>query len=201
MRSVNDYLITPAGKRYNNTTKVGDKELILNTEMQNHLYVNRKAEVLSSPIIPDGSGIENGDLVLVHHNLFRRFRDVYGKEKNSRAYFSEDKYLAPLDQIYMVNKGNGWEALPGYVFVQTVKNSHWLNPDKEMPLWGIVAYPDKEFDEVAIGDLIGFEPSSEFEFILEGKKLYRVLSKFITVNHGHQAKETAYNPSWTESRR
>lgn len=200
MRSINDYLISPLGKRYNNTVKVGEKELIINTEMVNHLYVNRKAVVLSTPLISDGSGIEAGDTVLVHHNLFRRFRDVYGKEKNSRAYFSEDKYLAPIDQIYMVDKGNGWESLNGFVFVQPVKETHWLGSEVEAPLLGIVAYPDNSFDEVKKGDLVGFEPSSEYEFILEGKKLYRVLSKFITVNHGHQSKETAYNPSWAESR-
>ena len=41
MKSVYNFVVTPIGERYNNTKKVGDKELILNTEIFNHQYVNR----------------------------------------------------------------------------------------------------------------------------------------------------------------
>ena len=50
MKSVYNFVVTPIGKRYNNTKKVGDSELILNTEIYNHQYVNRRASVISTPI-------------------------------------------------------------------------------------------------------------------------------------------------------
>ena len=33
--------------RYNNTTKIGDKELILNTEIKNHQYINKLFQKLN----------------------------------------------------------------------------------------------------------------------------------------------------------
>jgi hypothetical protein len=196
MKSVHDFLITPAGERYNNISESG---LILNTEMQNHNYVNREAIVLSCPVLGNDTGIEVGDRILVHHNIFRRFRDVRGIEKNSRAYFQEDKFFCPKDQVYMVDKGNGWEALPGFTFVQPITDTRLFATDKELPLWGIVAYSDKNEPNVNEEDIVSFAPSSEFEFIVDNKKVYRILSYNITTNNGCKRNEVAYNPSWSKS--
>ena len=45
MKAPFDFVIEPKGNRYNNTTKVGDKNLIINTEIYNHQFVNREAIV------------------------------------------------------------------------------------------------------------------------------------------------------------
>ena len=75
MKSVYNFVVTPKGERYNNTKKIGDSELILNTEIFNHQYVNREAIVISIPIIGD-TDIKPGDTVIVHHNVFRRWHNV-----------------------------------------------------------------------------------------------------------------------------
>ena len=49
MKSVYNFVITPKGERYNNKKKVDGGELILNTEIFNHQYVNREAIVVSTP--------------------------------------------------------------------------------------------------------------------------------------------------------
>ena len=49
MKSIYDFIISPKKSRYNNSKKVGDKTLILNTEIYNHQYVSRKAIVKSTP--------------------------------------------------------------------------------------------------------------------------------------------------------
>ena len=36
-----DFIVSPIGNRYNNSVRVDDKELILNTEIFNHQYINR----------------------------------------------------------------------------------------------------------------------------------------------------------------
>ena len=60
MKSVYNFVVTPKGERYNNKKKVGDSELILNTEIFNHQYINRQATVISTPIIGN-TNIEVGD--------------------------------------------------------------------------------------------------------------------------------------------
>ena len=91
MKSVYNFVVTPVGERYNNTKKVEGGDLILNTEIYNHKYVNRVAKVISTPIIGD-TDIEPGDEVIIHHNVFRRWHNIKGIEKNSRSYFNESTY-------------------------------------------------------------------------------------------------------------
>ena len=51
MQGVHHFIIKPFGDRYNNIKKLGDKSLIINSENQNHQFVNRKGIVTSSPIV------------------------------------------------------------------------------------------------------------------------------------------------------
>ena len=92
MKSVYNFVVTPIGQRYNNTKKIGDKDLILNTEIYNHEFINRLAKVVSTPIIGD-TDIKPGDEVITHFNVFRRWHNVKGVEKNSRSYFNESTYF------------------------------------------------------------------------------------------------------------
>ena len=60
---------------------------------------------------------------------------------------------------------------------------------------GIVKYSD---GSVNVNELVGFTPNSEYEFIVDGERLYRVLSKFITIKYEYQGDEKEYNPSWAQ---
>ena len=195
MKSVYNYVVKPKGSRYNNSKKVGDKDLILNTEVYNHQYTNRQAKVISIPAVGN-TIIEPGDDIIVHHNVFRRWHDMKGVERNSKNYFKEDTYIISEDQIFLYKKFWEWKALPGYCFVKPIKSFDNFNVDQEQPLIGIIEYADKDFNK---GDLVGFTPSSEYEFVINGQKLYRVLSKFITIKYEYQGNEETYNPSWAQS--
>ena len=192
MKSVYNFVVAPINSRYNNTKKVGDKELIVNTEIFNHQYVSREAIVKAIPTVGE-TDIQVGDKVIVHHNVFRRWHNVKGIEKNSRSYFDEETYLVASDQIFLYKRNNTWEPQKGYCFIKPIKSTNELDVDKEKPLTGIVKYSDGTVNE---GDLIGFRPSSEYEFIIDGEKLYRVLSNFITIKYEYQGNEEEYNPSW-----
>ena len=193
MKSVYNFVVAPVNSRYNNTKKVGDKELIVNTEIYSHQYVSREAVVKSLPAIGD-TDIQVGNKVIVHHNVFRKWNNQHGVEKNSRSYFDQDTYLIASDQIFLYKKDKTWIPQKGYCFVKPVKSTDKLSLDKEKPLVGIVKYTDGTVSE---GDLVGFRPSSEYEFIIDGEKLYRVLSNFITIKYEYQGNEEEYNPSWT----
>ena len=196
MKSVYNFVVAPSGDRYNNSKKVGDSELILNTEIFNHQYVNRRARVISTPIVGE-TDIEVGDDVIVHHNVFRRWHNINGEEKNSRSYFDEKTYLVNHDQIFLYKRFWEWRTPKGYCWVKPLKATDKFNIEKEKPLQGIVKYSD---GTVNVCDLIGFRPNSEYEFIVDGERLYRVLSNFITIKYEYQGNEETYNPSWAQSR-
>ena len=191
MKSVYNFVVTPVKSRYNNTKDIGGKELIVNTEIFNHQYVSREAIVKAIPTVGD-TDIKVGDKVIVHHNVFRRWHNQQGIEKNSRSYIDEQTYLVQPDQIFLY-KDTEWQAQKGYCFVAPVKSTNKTSVDKEKPLVGIVKHTDGTVNK---GDLIGFRPSSEYEFIIDGQKLYRVLSNFITIKYEYQGNEEEYNPSW-----
>jgi len=195
MKSVYNFVVKPKGERYNNTRKFDGGELILNTDIFQHQYVNREAIVISTPIIGD-TDIKPGDTVIVHHNVFRRWNDMRGVEKNSKSYFNEDTYFINHEQIFLYKQEDKWIAPKGYCFVIPLKATDQFNTESEKPLQGIVKYSD---GTVNVNELVGFRPNSEYEFIVDGERLFRVLSNFITIKYEHQGNEEEYNPSWAQS--
>ena len=192
MKSVYNFVVKPKGERYNNKKKVDGGELILNTEIFNHQHVNREAIVISTPIIGD-TDIKAGDTVIVHHNVFRRWHDVKGVERNSKSYFNESTYFINKDQIFLYKRNNSWIAPKGYCFIKPLKAVDKFNVETEKPLQGIVKYSD---GTIGVNDLVGVRPNSKYEFIVDNERLYRVLSNFITIKYEYQGNEEEYNPSW-----
>ena len=195
MKSVYNFVVTPVGQRYDNVTKVEDKELIINTEIFNHQYVNRNAKVVSIPIIGD-TNIKTGDEVILHHNVFRRWYNIKGIEKNSKNYFNEHTYIVYPDQIFLYKQNNVWNVPKGFCWVKPIKNQDNYNNSETQENTGVIKYTDGTFE---VNDLVGFTPQSNYEFVIDGELLYRVYTKFITIKYEYQGNEEAYNPSWAQS--
>jgi len=200
MRSIYDFIISPKSSRYNNTTKVGDKDLILNTEIYNHQFVSRNAIVKSTPIATQ-TKIQVGDEVIVHHNIFRRWLNVKGEEKNSRSYIDENTYCVKQDQIFSYKRNNTLFAVDGYCFVKPIESIDEYSVENERELIGVIKQVDTTLKEAGIkkNDLVGFIPNSEYEFVIDGERLYRVLSNHISIKYEYQGNEKEYNPSWANS--
>jgi len=194
MQSVFDFIIKPKNKRYNNTKQIGDSELLLNSEISDHRYVSRNGIVLALPK-SEATKIKIGDEVILHHNVFRRWYNVKGQEKNSRSYWEDDKYFVKSDQIFLYKQNNEWQAPKGFCFVKPIESNNII--EKEVPLRGIIKYVDKELKNIDKEDLVGFTPSSEYEFIVDGERLYRVPTNSISIKYERQGNEKEYNPSWT----
>ena len=47
-------------------------------------------------------------------------------------------------------------------------------------------YCDDNLKNIKIGDLIGFTPFSKYEFIINGERLYRVLTNSISIKYEYQ---------------
>jgi hypothetical protein len=200
MNSLYDFIVEPIGERYNNTIEVDNLKLILNTKIESYKFVNKTAKIISVPLAYK-TVIKPGDHVIIHHNVFRRYYDIKGKEKNSSKYFKDNLYFCQPDQIYMYKKQNEWNSFMDRCFVKPILNNNNLSLDKTKSLVGILRYGNSSLNELKIapGDLVGYTPNSEWEFIVDNELLYCMKSNDIVIKYEHQGNETKYNPSWAKS--
>ncbi len=200
MNSLFDFIVEPYGQRYNNEVKVGDKSLIINTELESYKSVNNIGKVISTPLAYK-TPIKPGDLVLIHHNVFRRFYDIRGNEKNSRAYFKDNKYFVQLDQVYLYKRDNKWNAFGDRCFIAPLKNNDEINTSLEQSLIGVLKYGNNALEVLGIseGDVVGYTPFGEYDFIVDDKRLYCMKSNDIVIKYERQGNEEEYNPSWAKS--
>jgi len=185
MKSVYDFVVSPIKSRYNNTKKIGDKELVVNTEIFNHQFVSREAIIKSVPLIGE-TNIKVGDKVILHHNVFRRWHNMRGEEKNSRSFFDEETYFISEEQIFLYkSEDTDWRASKGYCFVKPIVSKDNLDTNIEEPLIGVLKYLDDGLEATGLqkDDLVGFSPDDEYEFVIDGQRLYRVMTQFITIKY------------------
>jgi hypothetical protein len=196
MKSLYSFIVKPLNERYDNVKKVDDKTLIINTGIENHRFVSKKAAVVSTPAAYT-SKVKVGDELYVHHNIFRRWYDQKGNERNSSTFFKDDLYFVSPEQIYMYNLKPHLD----YCFVKPLKNQNLLENRKEQPNVGIMKYSNSSLEALGItpGTLITFTPNSEFEFIIDGERLYCMKSNDIALTHEYQGNEEENNPSWAKS--
>jgi hypothetical protein len=196
MKSLYHFIIKPLDKRYENTKSIGNKELIVNSNIENHIFVSKKAVIVSTPAAYK-TKIKIGDEVYIHHNVLRRYYDQKGKEKNSGTYFKNELYFCSPEQIYMYNLKSHLD----YCFIKPILNTYDLDNKKEKPNVGIVKYTNNTLEALGIipGTLITFTPNSEFEFIIDGERLYCMKSNDIALTHEYKGNEKENNPSWAKS--
>jgi len=188
MKSLYNYIIY-TDSRYDNKKNIDGKELILNSELseRDYKFVNRIGTVKSAPINYK-TKIKPGDKVIVHHNVFRRWIDVKGKEKNSSSYIDENIYSVSIDQVYAYKNNGKWKCPDRYCFVKPLPQDFKWSVLKEKELIGELVYSNKLLSSlnVSVGDIVGFTPGSEYEFNIEDQKLYRILLNDITINYGRK---------------
>jgi hypothetical protein len=195
MQSLYYFIVKPFEDRYDNIRQVDGNNLIINTGIEDHRFISKKAVVVSTPAAYD-TKINIGDELYIHHNIFRRWYDQKGKERNSSTHFKDDLYFVSLEQIYMYNLKPNLD----YCFVKPLKNQSVLENRKEQPNVGIVKYSNKSLEALKItpGTLITFTPNSEFEFIIEGERLYCMKSNDIALTHECQGNEEEVQPNWAK---
>lgn len=183
MRSLFKFIITPVGaRRYNNTRDIGGIEFIISTSEENHLASNRYAEVIDVPIGYTGE-ILPGDILLVHHNVFKFYNNMSGERTSSHNFMKDNTFLLDENQFFMYKRDGEWHPVDRYCFVKPVpvKKSTIFKPTKEEPLVGIMRYPNKYLlgKGITDGTEVLFRPDSEYEFDVDGEKLYRMYDNHI----------------------
>ena len=94
-------------------------------------------------------------------------------------------FFIEFDQFFLYKKNFKWFAHDRYCFVRPIPatKSFIMKPFKEEPLMGEMVYPNDYLISQGIqsGDLICFKPDSEYEFDVDGEKLYRMFDHQITI--------------------
>ena len=200
MKSLYDFIVKPLGETYDNTINIDDTKLILNNNVESFKFVNNYAEVISTPLMLE-TPVNIGDIILVHHNVFRRWYDMKGEQKNGRAFFVDDLYFVSIDQVYLYKNKNGFNPFGDRCFVKPIKSKNVLDNEKEQNLIGILKIGNSSLEALGInqGDLVGFKPNSEFDFLINKERLYCMKSNDIVLKYERKGNEEEYNPSWAES--
>ena len=198
MKSVFDFIVEPYGQRYNNEVKVGDKSLIINTQSESFKSVNNIAKVIATPKAFK-TPVKKGDLIMIHHNVFRRWYNVRGEERNSKAYFKDGLYFVQVNQVYLYKSTDKWKAFGDRCFVSPIHNNDNINADLEERLVGILKYGNSALEALEFNeeDLVAYKPIGEYDFVVDGKRLYCMKSNDIVIKYERQGNEKEYNPSWT----
>jgi|TARA_B110000503_G_scaffold142667_1_gene240277 hypothetical protein len=185
MRSPRSFIIKPSnGRRYDNIKDIGGMDFIVSSSKEDHMVSNRFAEVVETPIEYDGP-IKRGDVLVVHHNVFKFYNDMRGRERSSHNFVRDDTFLISDEQFFLFYDGEQWKTTGKYCFIKPspVKDYYITKPGSEEPLVGKIKYITDELlsHGLSEGDEIAFTPESEYEFNIEGEKLYRVNSNNICI--------------------
>jgi hypothetical protein len=190
-------MVKPVGNEYDNEVAVGDKKIILNTKIESFKFVNNIAEVIEVPTAYE-TPIKKGDLIVIHHNVFRTFYDMKGVKKKSRSSFVDGLYFCALDQVYLYKRNNKWNSINNRCFIKPLKIKNGLEVVKEQKLIGILKIGNSSLEALGIneGDTVGYTPYGEYDFIVEEQRLYCMKSNDIVIKYENQGNEVEYNPSW-----
>lgn len=185
MRSPYQFIVRPVNnKRYDNTRDFGGIEFVVSTSEEDHKFSNRYAEVVSTPLNYTGEICE-GDILLVHHNVFKYYNDMKCRHKSGKSFFRDNDFFIDPEQFFMYKKGSTWKAYDKNCFVKPIDaiDTYIKKPFSEEPLMGIMKYPNEYLRSKGVneGDYVTFCPDTEYEFTVDGEKLYRIYDSQITM--------------------
>lgn len=185
MKTLN-YVIMRAEQAYINEVN----GMIVNTTIEDVSSINRIGTVVSAP---EGTILQEGDELIVHHNIMRLRNDTKGFQIESDWWIKDDLYFVPLTEIFMYRRdGSDWIALDPFCFVEPIPYKHddtsifKISKDEVsykgmVKNKGILRYPNPSLLEQGLkaGDTIVFSDYSEYEFNLDGKLYYKMATRDI----------------------
>jgi len=183
MRSPHSFLVNPVGdKRYDNVRN----GLIISSSKEDHTASNRFAVVVNTPTWYKGN-IVPGDILVVHHNVFKYYNDMKGKERSGKSFVSNNLFTVDPEQYYMYKHDEKWICDGRYSFVRPIlaDNSVIQKGTMYEPLVAEMVYPSKyaEHHGIIAGSKIGFEPDADYEFNIDGEKLYRIIDTHLSIHY------------------
>ena len=107
MKSLYQFIVKPFEQRYSNVKKLNDKELIVNTRIENHIFVSKKAVVVSTPAAFK-TNINVGDTLKPNDFIWYDLSDIpdYAGDRIrfQYTYIKKENILKGLDEFYKCAK-------------------------------------------------------------------------------------------------
>ncbi len=173
------FLVEPYGGS-NFIIKEGD--IIVNVSIEDASFTNRLGVVKHLPTNYQGK-VQIGDVLVVHHNVFRTYYDQAGNKKESFNHIKDNLFFVEKEKIYMVIKEDGEQiAFEDNVFVEPiVEQASFFEMEKEVERVGKIYLSNDSLKKQGIdkGDLVCFANDSEYEFIINKKRLYKMTTNRI----------------------
>tara|TARA_R100001530_G_scaffold34531_1_gene27015 strand:- start:10923 stop:11486 length:564 start_codon:yes stop_codon:yes gene_type:complete len=184
VRSPFNFIVTPVNeRRYDNIKKIEGVDFITSVSEEDHTASNRFAQVKELPINYTGP-IQKGDILVVHHNVFKFYNDMQGRQQSGRSFFKDDLFLVDEHQFFLYKNQDAWKAHGKYCFIipGDIKESYLSKPGTEEPLFGTIKYINQELIDLGLkeGDEVSYQPDSEYPFVIDEEKLYRMYTDNIT---------------------
>jgi hypothetical protein len=183
MKPRHQYLVRPLGEAYNNNKEIAGVKIVTNTSIEDAKFVNRIGVVVSVPI-NNTEEISVGDRVVLHHNVFRTYLNMKGKKTKSNEYFRDGLYLVGSDRIFLYNSGDSWKTISNYCFVkpvEKVQDKSYIQIEKTQENTGELCFANDFLQSIGLSDgqRVGFTKNSEYEFEIDGEKMYRMRNEDI----------------------
>ena len=185
MKSPFNFIVQPHnGRRYDNIKKISGIDFITSSSQEDHTKSNRFAKVISTPLGYEGD-VSEGDIIIVHHNVFKYYYDMKGRQQSGRSFFKDDLFLVDDTQFYLYGNENKWKSNNDFCFIKPAERQEYyiFAPGKEQPLVGYIVYGNKELESFGVkeGDLVSYRPDSEYPFVIDNNKLYRMKTRDIVI--------------------
>lgn len=185
MKSIYQFIVKPVdNKRYNNTKNIGGIDFVVSTSEEDVSASNREAIVIETPISYNGP-ISKGDTLLVHHNVFKFYNDMYGRRQSGKSFFKENIFFVDYDQFFAYKKEDKWYGYDRYCFLKHIppKDSYIYKPLTKEPLMGKIVILNDTLREKGLkeGDTVCYKPDQEYEFRVDDEILWRMYDHSITL--------------------
>lgn len=180
-----NHFIVNVPQKTQDTVKLGDKEIFLDTRFNEFEHRVCFGTVVCSPILHD-TGVEEGDTLFFHHHV----------TQNKTLSMGEDNYLVIYDPeeprashaIAFRDKNGELKMLSKWVFVQPKEEEPKeevtesgiivaINLEKKEPSEAVVFMPHEELkrQDVKVGDVVGFDRDSDYKMKLDDESIvYRM---------------------------
>jgi len=186
MQSPYSFIVTPLkNRRYDNIKMYGDKKFYTSVSEEDHTVSNRFAKVINVPINYKGE-VQIGDTLLVHHNVFKFYNDMYGKRQSGKSWLKDNLFLVDPDQFFLYKRNDEWKGYDKYCFIKPLpKKDFYLDGVgvHEEPLCGKIKYSNQQLEKLGlnVGDEVSYQPDTEYVFYIDEEKLYRMFTNNITM--------------------
>lgn len=175
-----DKFIINIPKKVQDTKKIGDVEIYIETKFNEFEHRVPYGEVLSVPL-KYKTPVKVGDLLYVHHHVTMDESNSLEKEEFMVRYHPDGGFST---QCYAYKNENGLHVLTNWVLVEPVNQPNQLKSeilelvrfDKVPNRYGRIYCDSEALAELGVkkGDIVFFAENADYEMDFDGKKLWRM---------------------------